>query len=97
MTNMSINVTQVRDNFSEILGRVRFGEEIVTIEKKGKPYAVVMSPEEYGRYKEAAKKAFAATVSDIQSRNINVREDVVVADVSRAIAEVRQQAYERGK
>lgn len=97
MTTMNINVTQVRDNFSEILGRVRFGEEIVTIEKKGKPYAVVISPDEYRRYKESAKKAFAATVSEIQARNSNVREEVVVADISKAVAEVRQQAYEERK
>jgi antitoxin (DNA-binding transcriptional repressor) of toxin-antitoxin stability system len=29
-----VNVTQARDNLAEILGRVKFGEEIVMIEKK---------------------------------------------------------------
>lgn len=92
-----INVTKVRDNLSEILGRVRFGEETVTIEKKGKPYAVIISPEEYQRYKEIAKKAFFATVKDIQARNANVSEDEVMKDVTEVVEEVRQEMYERGK
>lgn len=92
-----INVTKVRDNLSEILGRVRFGEETVTIEKKGKPYAVIISPEEYQRYKEIAKKTFFATVKDIQARNANVSEDEVMKDVTEVVEEVRQEMYERGK
>jgi prevent-host-death family protein len=42
MIQTSVNVTQARDNLSEILGRVKFGKEVVTIEKMGKPYAVLM-------------------------------------------------------
>lgn len=45
MSNTVINVTQIRDNLAEVLGRVKFGEEVVTVEKKGKPYAVIMSPQ----------------------------------------------------
>ena len=36
MSNTIVNVTEARDNFAEILGRVRFGGEIVTVEKKGR-------------------------------------------------------------
>ena len=92
-----VNVTQVRDNLSEILGRVKFGEEIVTVEKKGKPYAVIMSPEEYAKYKEIAKKALMATVAKIQAKNVNVNEDEVIKDVTQAVEEVRQEMYVRGK
>lgn len=73
MTSVVVNVTQVRDNLSEILGRVKFGEERVTIEKKGKPYAVIMSPKEYKKYKEIAKKTFIETVGGIQAKNVNVK------------------------
>lgn len=97
MTSVVVNVTQARDNLSEILGRVKFGEEIVTIEKKGKPYAVIMSPEEYKKYKEMAKKAFMATVASIQAKNIKANEEEVMRDVTKAVEEVRQEMYERGK
>ena len=93
----TINVTQVRDNLAEILGRVRFGAEIVTVEKKGKPYAVIMSPEEYKRYKTIAKKAFFDTVTRIRAKNANVSEEEVLKDVTEAVEEVRQERYERGR
>ena len=96
MTNV-LNVTQVRDNLADILGRVKFGEEVITVEKKGKPYAVIMSPEEYNRYKEIAKKAFLATVQNIQAKNINVKENEVQQDVADTVEEVRKELYERGK
>lgn len=92
-----VNVTQVRDNLSEILGRVKFGEEIVTVEKKGKPYAVIMSPDEYAKYKEMAKKALFATVANIQAKNENADPDEVMRDVTQVVEEVRQERYERGE
>src|SRR4051794_3821228 len=97
MTNATVNVTQIRDNLSEILGRVRFGSEVVTIEKKGKPYAVIISPEEYEQYKEAARKAFAATVAGIQAKNVGVDEKEVMEDVTKVVEAVRQEMYERRK
>ena len=96
MTSL-VNVTQVRDNLSEILGRVKFGEETVTIEKKGKPYAVIISPTEYQRYKEIAKKAFMTTVANIQEKNTNTKEKEVMKNITQITEEVRQQMYERGK
>jgi prevent-host-death family protein len=88
MTSIVVNVTQVRDNLAEILGRVKFGEEIVTIEKKGKPYAVIMSTQEYTRYKEVARKAFQATLANIQAKNANVREEEVMEDVIETVEDV---------
>ncbi len=96
MTNV-VNVTQVRDNLSEILGRVKYGEEIVTIEKKGKPYAVIISPEQYEAYQKAAKEKLFAVVDKIQARNTQYSEEEVMKDVTEAVEEVRQEMYERGK
>ena len=97
MTNIVVNVTQVRDNLAEILGRVKFGEEVVTVEKKGKAYAIIMSPQEYKRYKEVAKKAFFATVTKIQAKNANSTIGEVMKDVTEATEDVRQQMYEQGR
>ncbi len=97
MTNAVVNVTQVRDNLSEILGRVKFGEEIVTIEKKGKPYAVIMSPEQYEAYQKAAKERLFALVEKIQSRNTKYTEEEVMKDVTEVVEEVRQEVYDKRK
>jgi prevent-host-death family protein len=92
-----VNVTQARDNLAEILGRVRFGEEIVTIEKKGKPYAVIMSPEQFEAYQKAAKERLFAIVEKIQARNAHRSEEEVMRDVTQAVEEVRQERYDRNK
>ncbi|MGI8420481.1 MAG: type II toxin-antitoxin system Phd/YefM family antitoxin [Candidatus Levyibacteriota bacterium] len=97
MTNVVVNVTQVRDNLSDILGRVKFGEEIVTVEKKGKPYAVIISPEQYEAYQKAAKEKLFSLVDKIQSRNTQYSEEEVMKDVTQVVEEVRQETYEQGK
>ena len=83
-----VNVTQARDNLAEILGRVRFGEEIVTIEKKGKPYAVIMSPEQFEAYQKAAKERLFAIVEKMQSRDTHHSEEEVLRDVTEADLEI---------
>lgn len=97
MTNTIVNVTQVRDNLSEILGRVKFGDEVVTIEKKGKPYAVIMSPEQYEAFQKIAKDRLFVLADKIQSRNINFNEDEVLNDITEAVKNVRQKAYGKSK
>lgn len=97
MTSIIVNVTQVRDNLSEILGRVKFGEEIVTIEKKGKPYAVIISPEQYKAFQKAAKEKLFTLVDKIQSRNTQYSEEEVRKDVAETVEQVRQEMYDKGK
>lgn len=90
MTNI-VNVTQVRDNLAEILGRVKFGEEIVTVEKKGKPYAVIISPRQYQAYQKAAKEKLFSLVDKIQSRNAQNNEEEIMKDITETVEEVRQE------
>lgn len=53
MTTMTAR--QARDNFTDLLGAVYYGKKAVTIEKKGRTFAVVISPDEYEGLKNAAK------------------------------------------
>ena len=88
---------QVRDNLSEILGKVKFGEEIVTIEKKGKPYAVIISPGQYEALQAAAKGKLRATVAAIHARNADYTEDEVQKDVTEIVDQVRQERYDQDR
>jgi prevent-host-death family protein len=96
MSRIVVNVTEARDNLSELLGRVKFGEDVVTVEKKGKPYAVIMSPDEYERYKDIARKALESTIEAIQAKNADADEDEVMEDVTQAVESVRQERYGKG-
>jgi prevent-host-death family protein len=97
MTQTSINVTEARDNLSEILGRVKFGQEIVTIEKKGKPYAVIISPAQYEALQKAARDRFGHLVRSIQARNAQFSLEEVMRDVTEETEAVRRELYERAE
>ena len=97
MRQIVVNVTEARDNFSELLGRVKFGEDIVTVEKKGKPYAVIISPEQYEAYQKAAKERLFALTDKIQSRNAHYTEEEVMQDVTEEVEAVRQERYDQRK
>jgi prevent-host-death family protein len=96
MSRIVVNVTEARNNFSELLGRVKFGEDIVTIEKKGTPYAVIMNPDEYERYKDIAKNNLQTTIEAVQAKNPDVNESQVLEDVTQTVESIRQEQYEKG-
>src|SRR3954453_17145454 len=97
MTQTIINVTEARDNLSEILGRVKYGEEVITIEKKGKPYAVIISPEQYAAFQKDAKQQVGALLQKIRNRNRDVNDTDLAKDVAEETEAVRKALYERGE
>ena len=78
---------------SEILGRLKFGEEVITVEKKGKPYAVIMSPAQYDALQKAAREQFGTIVQNIQARNADISAEEVMRDVKEEIDAVRREEY----
>src|SRR3954451_22581126 len=95
MGNNIVNVTEARDNFAEILGRVRFGGEIVTVEKKGKPQAVIISPAQFQALQNAGRERFGAILQRIHARNADVSPEEVTQDATEEIEAVRHKGYER--
>lgn len=53
---ITVTVSEARENMSDLLGRVQYGREDVTILKHGKPVAVLISPEAMAHY-EALEEA----------------------------------------
>jgi len=92
-----ITAKEARDNFSDLLGMVYYGKESVIVEKQGRPFAVVVNPEQYEKFKQIAKERFFETVDKIQAKNKNVSPKKVLKDVTRVVEEVRQNLYEKGE
>jgi len=44
---LRIHASEVRNRIGEILARVRYGGELVLVERRGKPVAAILSIEEY--------------------------------------------------
>jgi len=88
---------QARDNFTDLLGWVYYGKDSVIVEKKGRPFAVVISPEDFEKYKKVAKDRFFQMVDEIQKDNRGVDPDEVLREVTSVVEQVRQENYDKEK
>lgn len=89
-----ITAKEARDNFADLLGMVYYGKESVIVEKQGRPFAVVVNPDQYERFKQIAKERFFEIVDKVQAKNKNVSPKKVLKNVTRVVEEVRQNLYE---
>ena len=95
-----ITAKEARDNLTDLLGAVYYGKEIIIVEKQGRPFAVVINPEEYEMYqnfKKAAKNRFFEIIEEIQKANKGKSFNKVYKDVTKAVEEVRQERYAKGR
>ena len=83
----TVTAKEARDNFTDILGMVYYGNQPVLIEKKGRPFAVIISPQEYKQID------YWKTVKRVQERNADKTESEVMADVTSEVETVRQKMY----
>ncbi len=82
---------EARANFADLLGSVYYTNEPVIVEKKGKPVAVIVSPREYEALTQAQARAWE-TIRAMRAENAADDPEAVLADVTDAVAEVRQSA-----
>ena len=95
MLTRRISAKEARSNFSDLLGSVRYSGDPVIVEKKGRPFAVLISPEDFERFQQLAREHFFETVREIQQANKDADPDEVLRDVTEAVEAVRQEEYER--
>lgn len=86
---------EARSKFSELLGAVHFGQETVVVEKAGKPFVVVISPQQYERYQELVRQRAVEAVERAHRRNAQLDPEQLERDVAAVVEEVRQERYER--
>lgn len=91
-----ISAREARANFSDLLGLVYYNREPVIIEKKGRPFAVVINPEQYAAVERQIENAWA-TVDHVRERNADKDPKEVLRNVTAVVEEVRQERYERSK
>lgn len=91
-----MSAKDARANFSELLGSVYYTKEPVIVEKKGKPYAVMISLEQYERLQRARDRAWAI-VDEIRARNAEKDPEEVLRDVTEVVETVRQERYEQSR
>ena len=85
-----MSAKEARNNFSDLLGLVYYSKEVVIVEKRGRPFAVVISPEDYERLLKEREERFAV-FDDIRAKNPDVTLQEAQADAAREIAALRQE------
>jgi prevent-host-death family protein len=96
MLSKRISVREARANFSTLLGGVHYSQEAVIVERKGKPFAVVISPEQYQNLQKQ-QQAAALRLQELAERNADKDPDQVLAEVTKEVEAVRQERYEKQK
>jgi prevent-host-death family protein len=94
MLTKRVSVAEARANLSNLLGGVHYSKEAVMVERNGKPFAVVVSPEEYQTLKAQQERAWQA-VDQVKQRNADKSPEEVLADVTAEVEAVRQEMYEQ--
>lgn len=88
---------QARDNFTDLLGAVYYGNQVVEIDKKGRTFAVVVNPNEYNALKMAAKGKFFEIVEDIQMANRGKDSSRALYSITSTVEKIRQKRYDAKK
>lgn len=84
----TISAVQARQHFGEVLEGVYYRGDEVVIERAGKTMAVVVPVERYQAMERRREELFKL-IEKAQARNRDVPFDVIEAEVSEAVREVR--------
>jgi prevent-host-death family protein len=88
-----MSTKDARANFSELLGLVYYTKEPVVVERKGKPFAVVISPDQYAMLEKELERSWQ-TLQQVQEQNADKDPEEVLRDVTEVVETVRQKRHE---
>ena len=87
-----MSARDARTHFADVLGSVHYSREPVIVERRGKPFAVVINPHQYEVMERELGRAWLA-LEAVQARNADRNPDEVLSDVTSAVRAVRQERY----
>src|SRR5688572_9015253 len=87
-----MSTRDARANFSELLGLVYYTKEPVVVERKGKPYAVVISPDQYAMLEKELEQSWQ-TLQQVQAQNAEKDPKEVLRDVTEVVETVRRKRH----
>jgi prevent-host-death family protein len=85
----SVDAARARNSFSDLVGQVYYGGKRFLIRKLGKPFAVLVSADEYLQFEKAREGFFKQAKLDRSSRR-GVKFSQVEKDIREAISAVRK-------
>ena len=92
MVARRISSREARANFSDLLGSVFYTNEPVIVERKGKPFAVVISPDQYRVMQEELQRAWRS-VDEVRVEHKGITSEQVLQDVTAEVEAVREEMH----
>src|SRR3954465_1798555 len=89
-----MSARDARMHFADVIGSVYYTQEPIVVERKGKPFAVVISPHQYQVMERELGRAWEA-VEAVKARNADENPEDVLEAVTREVEIVRQERYEK--
>ena len=93
MTGKRYSSREARANFADLLGMVYYSKEPIIVEKKGKPYAVLISPEQFAAIQQEEARTWQL-IDELRQKNAQFDPAEIEADVTAEVEAVRKQRYE---
>jgi prevent-host-death family protein len=90
-----ISIEAARDQFDDLVREVAQHDDTVVVERDGSALVAVISARALERFRQLAKDRFFEVVDRIHRANADADPDEVMREVTAAVEEVRQAAYER--
>ena len=84
----TMGAREARNNFSQLLGQVHFGGQVVVVERFGRPMVAIIPLEDYQRLI-AEREARFQVLDEIRQRLPDLPVEEVEQDVAETIAAVR--------
>jgi len=85
---LKLGAREARNQFSNLLGRVGYGGEVVVLERSGKPIAVMVPVEMYEKFLAEREQQFAV-VDRIRQNSPEISEDEITNDINEAMIDLR--------
>ena len=85
---LKFGAREARNQFSNLLGRVGYGGEVVVLERSGKPIAVMVPVEMYEKFLAEREQQFAV-VDRIRQNSPEISEDEITNDINEAMIDLR--------
>jgi prevent-host-death family protein len=91
----TMTAQEARDNFGELLDSVHYTKEPVLVQKRGKPFAFVLSADEWQDFIDYRAAKAWERLDRIAAQNADMDPDDVLALVTEEVEAVRKERRER--
>lgn len=90
-----MSAAEARNKFSDVMNRAYYQGEPTIVERQGKPVVAIINAEQFEQFQQQQKQELFQAIREIQERNKDADPEEVYRDVTEAVEEVRQEAYDK--